>query len=160
MNAAHWHLALNHIPVVGTPFAVLLLGFALWKKRGELLGVCLGAMVLLAVLTAPAYFTGERAENYLMEETKVEVDESLVHPHEEAAEIAFIGIGVIGVIALGGLIAGRKATHPPRAVAGVVLILAIVECALLARAANLGGAIRHTEIRPAAGQPAPKTGSE
>ena len=58
MNAAHWHLVLNHIPVVATPFAALLLGFALWRKRpSELFGVSLGAFVLIALLSVPAYLT-------------------------------------------------------------------------------------------------------
>ena len=163
MNAAHWHLAMNHIPVVGICFAAGLLAFALWKRRSELFGVCLGTFVVLAVLTAPVYLTGGRAEAVLMEMPGVEVDEALVQPHESAALFAFIGSGVLGVIALGGLIAGRKAPAPPRVVVLAVFVLSLVETGILLRTAYLGGHIRHSEIRPA--NPAPampgaKTGSE
>ncbi|EDY17176.1 hypothetical protein CfE428DRAFT_5358 [Chthoniobacter flavus Ellin428] len=42
MNAPHWHLVLNHLPVMGLLFVVLLLGYALVSGRGELYGVCPG----------------------------------------------------------------------------------------------------------------------
>ncbi len=162
MNAAHWHLAMNHIPVVGVCFAACLLAFALWKRRAEFFGVCLGAFVILAVLTVPVYLTGDPAESAIMEMPGVEVDEALVHPHENAALFAFIGIGVLGVAALGGLIAGRKAAAPPRAVVIAVFILSLVEASILARTAYLGGHIRHPEIRPAgpAAAPAAKSRGE
>ena len=163
MNAAHWHLAMNHIPVVGTALAAGLLAFALWKKRAELFGVCLGAFVLLAVLTVPVYLTGGRAEDVIMEMPGVEVDEAFVAPHESAARIAFIGSAVLGVAALGGLLAGRRAAGPPRAFVIVVFILALLEAGLLVRTANLGGNIRHPEIRspsPATAAPPAKSGSE
>lgn len=163
MNAAHWHLAMNHIPVVGVGFAACLLAFALWKKRTELFGVCLGAFVVLAVLTVPVYLTGEPAEEAIMEMPGVEVDEALVGPHESAAMFAFIGIGAIGVVALGGLIAGRKAPLPPRPVVIGVFVLSLIEAAILIRTANLGGHIRHPEIRPAGAEvtaPAAKSANE
>ena len=153
MNAAHWHLAMNHIPVVGTVFAAALLAFALWKRRSELFGICLGAFAVLAVLTVPVYVTGGRAEEVIMEMPGVEVDEALVSPHETAAKLAFIGIAVLGVVALGGLVAARKAPAPPRALVVTVFILSLIEAGLLLRTANLGGNIRHPEIRPASQTP-------
>ena len=162
MNAAHWHLAMNHIPVVGVGFAAGLLAFALWKKRAELFGVCLGAFAILAALTVPVYLTGDPAESAIMEMPGVDVDEALVHPHESAALFAFIGIGVVGAVALGGLIVGRKMPAPPRAIVLAVFTLSLVEAGVLARTAYLGGHIRHSEIRPAgpAAVPAAKSGGE
>ena len=148
MNAAHWHLAINHLPVVGVFFAACLLGFALLRNRAELYGVCLGAFVALAVLTVPVYLTGGRAENFLMEEAP-DLDEALVSTHETAATVAFIGVGVLGVVALAGLWLGRKAAVVPRALAVAVFLLALAVSVLFGRAANLGGHIRHPETRPA-----------
>ncbi|HYR59058.1 MAG TPA: hypothetical protein VEO95_10525, partial [Chthoniobacteraceae bacterium] len=59
MNAAHWHLALNHLPVVGMFFGALLLIFALWRKDDRLIRVCLAALAVVAVTGVPAYLTGE-----------------------------------------------------------------------------------------------------
>jgi asparagine N-glycosylation enzyme membrane subunit Stt3 len=59
MNWAHIHLSLNHLPVVGTFFGVLLLLLALLRKSEELKRVSLGVFVLTALLALPVYFTGE-----------------------------------------------------------------------------------------------------
>ena len=146
MNAPHWHLAINHIPVVGVFLFMLLLGYALARGHGELYGVSLGALVLLALATVPVFFTGRSADEALME--MANLDEKRVSIHEAAATLAFIGIGVLGVASLASLWFGRKRPHVPRGIAAAIFVLALVETALLARAANLGGQIRHSEIRP------------
>jgi hypothetical protein len=148
MNAPHWHLAINHLPVVGVFLVVLLLGYALARGRGELYGVSLGALVLLALATVPVFFTGRSADEALMEIP--DVDDKLVHLHEAAANIAFAGMCVLGVIALAVCWSGRKLPHVSRGAAVIVLVLTLVETVLMGRAANLGGNIRHPEIRAAA----------
>jgi hypothetical protein len=163
MNAPHWHLAINHLPVVGVFLVLLLLGYALVRGRDELYGVTLGAFVLLALATVPVFFTGRSADDALMELAGAEVDDKLVHIHEAAANVAFAGVGVLGVVALAALWVGRKLPRISRGAAAVVFLLALVETALLGRAANLGGNIRHPEIRsasPAAPAAAEKDGRE
>jgi hypothetical protein len=161
MNAPHWHLAINHLPVIGVFLTMLLLGYAIARGRGELYGVSLGAFVLLALATVPVFFTGRSADDALMD--LADVDEKLVGAHEAAARLAFIGVGILGAVALVALWFGRKLPHVSRGVAALVFLLAVAETALLGRAANLGGAIRHPEIRsagPAAGTPAAKGGHD
>jgi len=145
MNAPHWHLAINHLPVVGLFLVLLLLIYALVRGRGELYGVSLGALVFLALATVPVFFTGRRADDAMMD--IADVDEKLVHLHEAAANIAFIGIGLLGVIALTVLWLGRKLPHISRGMAALMLVLTLVETLLMGRTANLGGNIRHPEIR-------------
>jgi len=152
MNAPHWHLAINHLPVVGVFLVMLLLGYALVRGRGELYGVSLGALVLLALGTVPVFFTGRSADEALMEIP--DVSDKLIRLHEAAANIAFIGVGVLGVVALAVLWFGRGLPHVSRGMAAIVFVLALAETALMGRAANLGGNIRHPEIRATA--PAPE----
>jgi hypothetical protein len=159
MNAPHWHLAINHMPVVGLALVVMLLFYAVVRGRGELYGISLGAIVFLALATVPVFFTGRRADEAVME--IADIDDKLVHLHEEAAELAFIGAGVLGFIALAVLWLGRKLPHLSRGTATLVLVLTLAEAFLMGRAANLGGNIRHPEIRD--GQPkeqAPATKAE
>lgn len=144
MNAPHWHLAINHLPVMGLALVVLLLCYALVRGRGELYGVSLGAIVFLALATVPVFFTGRSAEDAMMD--IADVDDKLVHLHEEAAELAFIGVGVLGAIVLVVLWLGRKLPHISRGAATLVLVLTLAEAFLMGRAANLGGNIRHPEI--------------
>jgi hypothetical protein len=145
MNAAHWHLAMNHVPVVGALFATCLLAFALWRKSGELIRSGLGAFVATALACVPVYLTGEPAENVLMD--LADFSQELVGPHEKAATLAFIAIGIAGAVSLGGLIFFRGKPQFPRWLAVVVLGLGLVATGLLGRTANLGGMIRHPEIR-------------
>jgi hypothetical protein len=145
MNAPHWHLAMNHLPVVGMFFGTLLLGFGLWRKSEEVIRVSLGFLVLVALTGVPVYFTGEPAETVLMDVTGV--DESLVGAHEKAATIAFIGAAVVGAVTLGILIVFRKAPALPGWVKFVALTLSVIATALLGWTANLGGKIQHPEVR-------------
>ncbi len=147
MNAPHWHLALNHLPVVGVFLVVILLGYALLRGRGELYGVSLGALVLLALATIPVFFTGRSADDALMDVAGV--DDGLIHIHEAAANLAFTGIGILGVIALAALLLDRNLPHVSHGTAMAVFLLALVETALMGQTANLGGQIRHPEIRAA-----------
>ena len=145
MNAPHWHLALNHVPVVGLFLVLLLLVYALVRGRGELYGVCLGGLIFLALATVPVFFTGRGADDALME--IADVDDKLVRAHEAAATVAFIGIGALGVVAVAVLWLGRKLPHISRGAAALVFLLTLAETVLMGRAANLGGDIRHPEIR-------------
>ncbi|MEA3207815.1 MAG: hypothetical protein QOE70_872 [Chthoniobacter sp.] len=159
MNAAHWHLAMNHIPVVGAFFATGLLALALWRRSDELIRVCFGVVVAVAALTVPVYFTGEPTENVLMDVP--DFAEELVKPHQQAAGVAFTAIVLVGLAALGGLIFFRKSAPFPRWFAVSVFGLTLVTSGLVSWTANLGGRIRHPEVRPAgATTPPPKAEGE
>ena len=160
MNAAHWHLTLNHIPVVGTFFVVGLLAWALIRRSDELKRVSLGAAVLVALLTIPAYLTGDPAFESAMEvlEATPEDEDPIVEAHEEAAAFAFGASALAGTVALACLLRARFAKKPvPPAATLLVFLLLTATAVMMARTANLGGQIRHSEIRctPAA-PPAPK----
>ncbi|TCO90165.1 hypothetical protein EV701_11191 [Chthoniobacter flavus] len=148
MNAPHWHLVLNHLPVMGLLFVVLLLGYALVSGRGELYGVCLGALVLLGLVTIAVFYTGHGADEALMMDLSA-ADEKFVDAHAKAAKTAFICMCILGGIALVVAWLGRKLPHISRGVAAIILVLSLAELVLMGRTANLGGNIRHPEIRPA-----------
>lgn len=157
MNGAHLHLLLNHLPVLGTAFGILLLLFALLRKSDELKRVSLGVFVLTALSAVPAYLTGEPAEELVGKLPGVL--DVLIEQHEEAALIALIVAGVTGAVALLGLILFRRAETLPVWVVAVSLMLSVATGGLMARTANLGGQIRHTEIRQNAA-PSENTGAE
>ena len=150
MNAVHWHLALNHLPVVGSVFAILLLGWAVYRRSDELLRTALGGIALVTVACFPAYFTGEPAEESVRQLPGVSRD--VVKAHEEAAEKAFTVLFVVGVGAAGMLVWMRRQPIPRWV--GVGLLVGLLGAAgLLGWAANLGGKIRHPEIREAGERP-------
>ena len=145
MNWAHVHLSINHIPVLGTVFGTLLLVFGMAKKNEEIKRVSLGIFVIIAVATLPVYFTGEPAEEIV--EPLPGVAESILEEHEESALISFIAVGILGVAAIGVLWRYRYTDTIPKRFVVAGLILSIIVFGLMAWTADLGGKIRHSEIR-------------
>lgn len=145
MNPAHIHLALNHVPVVAVIIGVLLLGIGLGRHSADLVRAGLVTFVVAAVLTLPVFFSGEGAEDVV--EDLPGVTEHLVEEHEEAGEAAAIAFAVLGVVALGVLVLYRRDDDVPQHAVLAALVVGLVVGVLMVRAANLGGQIRHTEIR-------------
>ncbi len=153
MNGPHWHLLLNHIPVLGTIFSLGLLLFALWRKSDELKKAAFGALVIVGLLCVPAYFTGEPAEGGVT--GLPGVSKAHIEHHEEAATIAFVGLIVVGLGALAGLALFRKGKAVPGWFGSSILVAVLIVSGLMAWTANLGGQVRHTEVR---GAPSASTG--
>jgi hypothetical protein len=154
MNPAHLHLLVNHLPIFGTLFALLLSGGALLLspfRRGLFLGA-----VVLAVIGGIGGFvaenTGEGAEELV--EDLPGVTETLIHAHEEAAETAAILGGLAAAVGIGLMVVGgRREQVPAWAPAGLALV-SLMATGAMGYAGSTGGVIRHTEIRdgaPAAG---------
>lgn len=144
MNAAHLHLLLNHIPVLGVIFGFFLLLAALWRGSEELKRASLVVFLLAALITIPTYLTGEPAEEIV--EKLPGVAATFIEQHEESAKIALIGMEILGIVALGGLLFFRH-RNAPAWLTGVILLLAMVVGGWMIRTANLGGKIHHPEIR-------------
>lgn len=149
MNLVHLHLVLNHLPIVGTIFALLLLAAGLFWQKDELKKAAMWAFCLVAAFAIPAYLTGEPAEE--VAEKLPGVTETIIERHEDAAKIALILVLSLGTLSGAGLIATR-AKPVPRWLASGLLAVSLTTSGLMAWTGNLGGQIRHTEIR--AGAPA------
>ena len=150
MNWAHLHLVSNHLPVVGSVFALGLLGWGMLRRNEAVQRVALGTFVIMALLVLPAYFSGEPAEDIV--EHAAGVGESSIEAHEAAALIAVIGVEVVGLLALIALFRARGGRSLSMIGTRVVLAVAIVTGGVLTWTANLGGQIRHAEIRAGAAQ--------
>ncbi|HEX6750548.1 MAG TPA: hypothetical protein VF092_24880 [Longimicrobium sp.] len=147
MNAAHLHLLLNHLPVVGTIGCILLLALAAVRRSPELAKVSLGMVVLVALAGAAAYLTGEPAEESV--EHAAGVSEALIERHEEAALVALLLLSAVGALSLVELLAFRRRAVP-RPLILATLLAALLPAAAMGYTANLGGQIRHAEIRAGA----------
>ena len=143
MNWVHIHLLLNHLPVIGIVLALPILAWGIRKRSQEVMRVAVALLAGLAAVTFAVYFTGEPAEESV--EGLAGVADSLIEAHEEAALLATVAFGVLGAVAVGGLIRFRGRAIPAR-FATLVLLLGLIPAGLVAWAANLGGQIRHTEI--------------
>lgn len=153
MNAAYVHIALNHIPVIGTFFGLLVLVIAALRASEEMKRLGLLIFVLVGVVTVPAYLSGKAAEEVV--EGLPGVEEERIETHEDAGLPAAIAAWVLGALALVGLWAFRPPSALPAWLVAGALLLSLAVGGLMARAADLGGEIRHQEIRK--GSQAPRS---
>lgn len=151
MDLLHIHLLLNHAPVVGGVGAVLLLVAGAVTRSRDITAAGLVATVIVALLALPVFFTGEPAEERV--EGLPGVRKEIIERHEDAALQALVALEIAGAAALItlGLWGLRRQLSAPPAFA--TMAIAIMATVLIARAASLGGEIRHTEIR--SGETAP-----
>ena len=149
MNWAHVHLMLNHLPVLGTVFGFALLAWAVLRRNETLQRAALGTFVLAALAAIPVFLTGEPSEDLV--ERLAGTAEQAIEAHEEAAVVALIAIEALGALALAALVLFRK-RGIPRPLAGAALVFALATAGWMAQTANLGGRIRHAELRTTATQ--------
>lgn len=146
MTAVHLHVMLNHIPVIGIIIGLVIFAVAVWRRNESWTRLALGLFATVALVTLATMLTGGAAEEAV--EQLPGVSESLIATHEEAAAFAAIGAYVLGTISLVALVA-RRHRSMPRVLTVMVLPFALLVTGVMAYTANLGGQIRHTEIRDA-----------
>ena len=148
MSLDHLHLLLNHVPTVGAvaALALLLLGFV--RRNEHLTHAGLEALYVVALLTLPAYISGAGAYRELRNASGV--SDIAVRLHQDVALWGFIWIELAGFVAWMALWQTRRYGRAARGVVAVSTLLLIVSIVIMGRAGNLGGEIRHPEIRAVA----------
>jgi uncharacterized membrane protein len=146
LNPAHWHLLINHLPIVGTFIAVLVLATGIIGKRQSVIKTSYLLFILMAVFSILASQTGEKAEHYLID-LKL-ADHDLIETHVEASGIAQWALIAVALFSLAALLV--KKLKSSKAVPVVILLLSLVVAGLMFRTGMLGGLIMHKEIRPEA----------
>lgn len=150
MSDAHWHLIVNHLPVLGVPFGAAFLGLGLLRRQLALQRAGLGILILAGMAAGVAYLTGEPAEHAIEAiGPRGARPESLIEAHEEAALTASAITGLLAVVAGAALWRLRRGLVGRFWTTGA-LTLALVATLALGWVATLGGRISHPEIRPAA----------
>jgi hypothetical protein len=151
MNQAHLHLLVNHLPIVGSLFAAVLLGAGLLQRDVSLTKAGLVAVLAAGLLCLPAQFTGAGAAAVVQDLPRV--SRALIQAHSAAAELGFWALEGAAALALFGWLLLKNASPKARLLAWAALAAALLSFGLLARAGSLGGLIRHTEIREGFGTP-------
>ena len=72
--------------------------------------------------------------------------ESVIDAHQDAAKIAFASMLATGTVALISFALFRRGRLVPAWFTVLVLAMTLITGLLMARTANLGGRVRHTEI--------------
>jgi formate hydrogenlyase subunit 3/multisubunit Na+/H+ antiporter MnhD subunit len=146
MSAAHVHLLLNHIPILGSIFGLLMLGYGMLRKSDEIQKTSLGVFVITALLTIPVYLAGDGAAEIVSNLPGVST--AIIQQHDKAATITMIAIEVLGAASFLVLFLSWRSRRELRNWMTLgVLILAMLSSGLGAWTGTIGGQIRHTEIR-------------
>jgi uncharacterized membrane protein len=148
MNWAHLHLLTNHIPVLGTLFGLLLLTWGMLRHNESIQRAALATFFVAALVAIPVFLTGEPSEDAV--EHLAGTAAGAIETHEDAAMLSLISVELLGLIAVLSVI--RRRTSLSRFVTRAALVMSVVTAGLMARTANLGGKIRHAELRSAAAQ--------
>ena len=151
MNQAHLHLIVNHLPIMGSLFAAALLAAGVFRHNLTLTQAGLVAVLAAGLLCLPAQLTGDGAA--AIAQNLPRVSRALINNHQEAAELGFWALEGAAALALFGLLLLKNASPKARLLALLTLVATVLSFGLLARAGNLGGQIRHTEIREGFGTP-------
>lgn len=162
MNDAHAHLLINHFPIIGLVFGILVLLIGIIAKSTVTRRVGLFLFLVAGITAFPAFKTGEGAEHQVEEFTEhagkeqklsmeqlmeqEEQKEHLIHEHEEKAEgfMPFVW-GLIGLSLIALYLEWKKKSMA--LVASIVVLVVGCLAAYFAReVGNSGGLIAHPEI--------------
>ena len=143
-DLAHIHLLLNHFPTIGTILGLGLLLLALVRKNDHLKKVSFEVIFLIALLTLPVYVSGQAAAEALKGQPGVAA--AAIVAHNDAALGSFIMMEITGFFAWLALWRMRRIGRLTNGLTYTVLVLTVLTVAAVARAANIGGDIRHPEI--------------
>ena len=154
MDLAHIHLLLNHFPTIGNIIGGGLFLLSLITRSDDLKRASLIVLLGISLLAIPTYMSGNGAQEAIT--SLPGVSKSLIETHEGAALVAFGFMEVTGAFAWLGLRQFPRLARVPRWNLAVILVLTLVTLGLMARASNLGGEIRHAEIRAGQGTVTPE----
>ncbi len=138
MNAAHLHLILNHIPVLGELVGAVMLLAGMKRHSATAIRAALLSIIASGAVAVPVFLSGRRAAQAVGHVDGV-VQEA-IGPHEEAAQLFLGGAITAAVLAAIALAAPRPWITP------FALAAALIASFLGLRAAALGGRIHHPEI--------------
>lgn len=139
MDLAHLHLVLNHVPIIGFPFLLVLGIWAQVRKDASLKKFLYVLTIGVTLATFGAFQTGEPAEDRA--ETTGATDAS-IHEHEEAAETAMVFAWVTAALAVVAFFSVGKPSLET-VTAGLFAVSLVLTIAALSWTGYEGGKIRH-----------------
>ena len=152
MNGAHWHLVVNHLPIIFPIVGVIVMAKGLISKSESDKRTAFMIFVFGALAAIASMASGEEAEEFV--EKISGVSENFIKTHEETAEIFAVLSYILGGISLLGLLASYKQKTFSSLISIGTLAFAFVVLFFGIQSGKSGGEIRHTEIRSGNNNPA------
>jgi hypothetical protein len=154
MDLAHIHLLLNHFPTIGNIIGGGLFVLSLIANSDDLKRASLVVLLGISLIAIPTYMSGNGAQEAI--KSLPGISKSLIETHEGAALVALGFMEVTGAFAWLGLWQFRRLARIPNWNLAVIMVLILATLGSMARASNIGGEIRHAEIRAGDGTVTPE----
>jgi len=146
MNGAHWHLLMNHIPIMFPAAGLLVMIMSLLMPGGARFRQAAYFLFIIGAVSAyPAMETGEGAEHVM--KSIPGTDKKLIHEHEEMAESLAVVAYILGVLSAICWWAEWKSKAFAKWAYWSTLVTALILLILAYRTGVSGGIIKHQEIR-------------
>jgi uncharacterized membrane protein len=145
MDFAYLHLLINHFPILGFVFGVLVIATGFLLKNDAVKLTSFGLITFSALMAIPAFMTGASAEDAV--EGLAGITETITESHEDAAALALwliIPVGVISALAFWSVLKKDKLA---RSLSIITFVLSVLSAAVLGWVGKTGGQVRHTEFR-------------
>lgn len=145
ISPAHWHMLVNHFPIILIIVGSLFLTVGLIFKKDAIKSTALLIVVLAGLTALPANATGEGAEEQVEEIQGVSHDAIEIHEHAaKTGLITIMGAGLIALISVFVFTKNKKAGHT---FVIITLLAGLVSSGFMSYVGLTGGEIRHSEIR-------------
>ncbi|RXR19002.1 hypothetical protein EQG63_06040 [Flavobacterium amnicola] len=145
MNDAHYHMLVNHFPIIGLFFGIAILVFGILKRNALLINTAYIIFIFCMIMGKITMMTGDKAEHFV--ENINGFSHDLIEEHEETAEGFMKIMYALGCASALGLYVDYKKHKKALLFSFLVLIIAVVAIILSGPVGTSGGEIRHTEIR-------------
>ena len=145
MNEAHYHMVVNHFPIIGTilGLGIILIGFSI--KNKSVINTAYGLFIIAAIFAAASMATGDEAEE--MVEDMPNIGKKIIHEHEEIAEKFALILYVLGSVSIVGFYFNLTNNIKSKITTYAAILISIVGVYFAQKTGTTGGEIRHTEIR-------------
>lgn len=144
MDALQLHLLTNHVPIIGTFAALLVVVVGMIRRSDAAISTGLIVYTAMALVAVPAYLSGEEAEERV--EHIAGINKGAIHEHEEMAELSLWFTVISGVLALGAVVTHMRNMQISSKIALAFVIMAMVAFAQAARTGHEGGKIRRPDL--------------
>jgi uncharacterized membrane protein len=147
MNQAHFHLVVNHLPIIFPLVGLIVILVGIFTKSEVVKRTAYLIFILSSIATVFAMNSGEGAEEVV--ESIPDVSENNIEKHEEFAEIFSILSYALGLISLAGIWASLKGKSISKIISILCILMTVITLYFAKQTGTTGGEIRHSEIRKA-----------
>ncbi len=145
MTDAHYHLIVNHFPIIGTILGFGILVFGIILKNNSVKNTAYSLFIISAIFAVLSMYTGEDAERAV--EDMPNIGHHIIHEHEEIAEKLALVLYILGTISILGIYLNIKNHAKANLISFLIATLSLVGVVIAINVGTSGGEIRHTEIR-------------